>query len=134
MARRNCRSSVSVTSGTRPTIPSACFSASVKAVDLFSDGSWSTSIPRLFVAIIISFVFVVFYSVLYRSAGSDSLLAGFCNIGMDHLRGINDAVELVLRHKSQLQCGLLERGVVVQCIVCNLRRLVIANDGGKGSH
>src|SRR6266478_4581649 len=46
ITRLNCKSSVSVTSGNRPTMPSACFSASVKAVDLLISGSRSTSMPR----------------------------------------------------------------------------------------
>ena len=33
---------------------------------------------------------------------------GFCNVRVDHLRGIDDTVELLFRYKSQLQCGLLE--------------------------
>src|ERR1700733_4899477 len=50
------------------------------------------------------------------------------NVGVDHLRRIDDAVELFLCDKPQLERGLLEREVVVQRVVRNLRGLVIAND------
>src|SRR5271166_4060156 len=42
----------SVTSGTSPTSPSACRSASVKPVDLFSLGSCRSSMPRLLVPVL----------------------------------------------------------------------------------
>jgi hypothetical protein len=55
-------------------------------------------------------------------------------IRVDHLRRIDDAVELGFRYKAQLQCGLLEREVVVQRVVRNLRRLVIADDRRERGH
>src|SRR6266404_4977236 len=103
----------SVTSGTRPTIPSDRFSASVKAVDLLKDGSRSASIPCL----------VVVITVLLLPS------AGFCNVRVDHLRRIDDAVELAFRDKPQFQCGLFEGEVVVQRVVRDLRGFVIADDG-----
>src|SRR6266480_6978048 len=45
--RSSCVSIDSVTSGTSPTSPSACRSASVKPVDLLSLGSCRRSMPRL---------------------------------------------------------------------------------------
>src|SRR3984957_17521620 len=109
ITRLNCRSSVSVTSGTRPTIPSACLSASVKAVDLLSDGSWSNSTPYLLVAIDFPSVFLLFHLCWHRTRCVWFASAGFCNVRVDHLCRIDDAVELVFRYKSQLECGLLER-------------------------
>src|SRR5580698_1940580 len=53
---------------------------------------------------------------------------------MNHLRRIDDPVELVFRHVSQLQCGLLECQVVVEGVVSNLRRLVITNDRSKSGN
>src|SRR5277367_4050584 len=37
-----------------------------------------------------------------------------CDVGLDHLRWIDHAVELSLRHEAQLQRGGLQREVVVQ--------------------
>src|ERR1700685_4531106 len=60
--------------------------------------------------------------------------AGFRHVRVNHLRRIDDPVELGFRYKSQLQCGLLEGKVVIQRVVRNLRRFVIANDGRKCGH
>src|SRR6266446_1715940 len=46
----------------------------------------------------------------------------------DHLRRVDDAIELFRRDVSQLQRGLPERQVVVQRVVGNLRCLVVADD------
>src|SRR5215469_8580719 len=134
ITRLNCRSSVSVTSGTRPTIPSACFSASVKAVDLLSDGSWSNSIPYLLVVIFL-FPFIIvfpscqnFPSVLVLTCFD---LAGNRHIGMDHLCRVDDAVEFFCRYKSQLECGFLKSEIVVQRVMGDLRSFVIADDRRK---
>ena len=67
-------------------------------------------------------------SMIWRSKKLRVLSVRFCNVGVDHLRRIDDAVELVLCDKPQLKCGLLQREIVVQRVVRNLRCLVIAND------
>src|ERR1700756_3469129 len=109
MTRENWVSIDSVTSGKRPTIPSVFFSVTVKAVDLLSDESRSRSIPRIEVDMFLPSPFVLFASLACkRSRRSGFVQTGFRNIRMNHLRRIDDSVELVFRHVPQLQCGLLE--------------------------
>src|SRR5260370_1274443 len=54
--------------------------------------------------------------------------AGFCNVRVDHLRRIDDAVELVFRDKPQFQCGLFEGEVVVQCVASKIAHYALDND------
>src|SRR5258708_40302233 len=64
----------------------------------------------------------------------DLPLLGSRDVRFDHLRWIDDAVELVLRHEPKLQrCGL-QREVVVQRVVLMLRCLVVANDRRERRH
>src|SRR5580692_6580516 len=111
ITRLICRSSVSVTSGTRPVIPSACFSASVKAVDLLSVGSWSNSIPHLLVFML----FLPVPNILSPAVWPNriAISADLCHIRADHLRWIDNTVELLFRYESQLESCLLEGQVVV---------------------
>src|SRR5262249_56478895 len=122
ITRCSCRSSVSVTSGTRPTIPNACFSASVKAVDSLSAGSWSSSNPCLLVVMTNPFTLVIPSRVVPPPS------VGRCDIRVDHLRRLDDTIEFGLRDKAQLQRRILEREVVVHGVVGDLRRLVVADD------
>jgi hypothetical protein len=73
-------------------------------------------------------------SPVFIRVSQQSPSAGFCHVRLDHLRRIDDAVELVFRYRSQLKCGLLEREVVVHRVVRDLRRLVIADHGRESGH
>src|SRR6516164_7092580 len=103
----------SVTSGTSPTKPSACRSASVNPVDLLMLGSRRTSIPRLPLPVlglntgfsvvvldIVSPLLLYCWIVGYWFSLSRTLFRGY--VGLDHFRGIDDAVELICRHEAQL--------------------------------
>ena len=105
------------TSGTRPTRPSACFSASVKAVDLLSDGSCSNSIPCLLVPAMLT----TFLSLsCFVSSGTRLRCPSARNIGMGHLRWIDNAIELLFGDEAKLQRGRLQRKVVVHRVVRDL--------------
>src|SRR6516165_3281430 len=107
--RLSCVSIDSVTSGTSPTSPSACRSASVKAVDLLSLGSCKRSMPRLVMLVLEADT--DFFSDL--GPGDRLLVPG--QVGPDHFRRIDDAVEQLLGHKAELQRGLLQGKVIVHC-------------------
>src|SRR4029077_15048795 len=72
---------VSVTSGTRLTIPSSCFSVSVKAVDLLSCESRSSALPRFSLSvlrfILCCLVYVVWFQNLFFVSFSILLDATF---------------------------------------------------------
>src|SRR3984957_10103979 len=128
ITRCNCISSVSVTSGTSPTSPSACFSASVKAVDLLSDGSRSNSIPCLAVLVIL----ITSLSFFFSSGPGDPVPqsgSGGRHVGCDHFFWVDNSIEFGLGHEAELQRGLLQRKVIVHSVVRNLGSLVVANDG-----
>ena len=57
-----------------------------------------------------------------------------CDIGLHHFLRIDHAIEFVLRDKAQFQRGSLQREIVVHGVVGDLRRLVVADDGGKCRH
>jgi hypothetical protein len=42
------------------------------------------------------------------------------DIRFDHFGGIDDPVEFVLGHEAELECGRLQREIVVHCVVSNL--------------
>ena len=51
---------------------------------------------------------------------------------MSNLLRVDNAVELVFRYKSKLQCSLLQSEVVVERLMCDLARFVIVNaDSGR---
>src|SRR6516165_6488589 len=87
--RLNCVSIDSVTSGTSPTRPNARRSASVKPVDLLSPGSCRTSMPRLPVLVLEADIPFL----LCSAVGPGICLRAHGNVGPDHFRRIDDAVE-----------------------------------------
>src|SRR6185312_2243107 len=54
------------------------------------------------------------------------------DVGPDHLRRVDDAVELRLGDKAKLQGGLFQRQVVVGGVMRDLRRLVVADHRRQG--
>jgi hypothetical protein len=57
--------------------------------------------------------------------GSARLFSGTRYVVRGHRFRIHDPIKFGRRHILELQCRLLERQVVVECVVCNLRRLVV---------
>jgi hypothetical protein len=114
---------LSLTSGTRPTITKACLSDPLKAVDLFSAASDRRSTPR---------VLVLMFLPLCVPQSPPS--TGCCHIRVNHLSWIDHTLEFSFRDKSQLQCRLFEREVVIHCVVSDLRRLVVADHRGERRH
>src|SRR5262249_43905651 len=109
-------------------MPSSCFSVSVKAVDSLSEGSRSSSIPRLLDIMISPFTLIIYPSGLVPAS------AGFCDVWMDHLHRIDDTSEFILRDEAQFQSRFSEREVVVHSEVGDLRRLVVTDDRRECRH
>src|SRR6516162_4433030 len=126
--RLSCVSIDSVRSGTSPTSPSACRSASLKPVDLLIVGSRSKSMPRLLMPVWEADIGSSSVEVQFRYARRFSPVCSLGYVGRDHLRRIDDAVEQLLGHKAELQRGFFEGQVVVHCVMGDLRCLVVADD------
>src|ERR1700740_3361182 len=125
---------VSVTSGTRPTNPSDCFSVSLYAVALLTEGFRRNSTPVVFEVMFFLLPSSCAFERSYRLATFGFPSAGFCNVRVHHLQRVDDTVELVFRYKCELQRGLLEGEIVVQCIVGDIRGFVGAEARGKRGH
>src|ERR1700730_13584535 len=103
--------------------PSDCRSASVKAVDLFREGSWISSGPR-FAMVVIG---VALRRYFVRLGGQWSSSCAACNVRPDHLCRIDNAIKLLLVYKPKFQRRGLQCEVVVHRMMGNLGRLVVTD-------
>ena len=56
------------------------------------------------------------------------------HVGLRHFLWIDHSIEFGFRHKAQFKGGLLQREIIIQGVMSNLRRLVVADDRRKRRH